>query len=170
MDYAKFLAATTYSGEELLNDWHWLMPAHLRLWHVTKTGDALLRDPVDGSIHLLDTSRGKVQRIAANESEFESLLNVSANQKRWLMTEIVNGQAMLGMRPAANQCLSFKQPLALGGELDPDNLEVIDIAVHFSISGQIHRQIKDIPPGEPIHQIRIEQPRSDRHRPWWRFW
>ena len=82
---------------------------------------------------------------------------------------IVDGQAALGMRPGPNECLSFRRLPVLGGQLDPDNLEKCSIPVHFSIAGQIHRQIKNLPPGTPI-DIKIEAPKFGKRRLWWKFW
>jgi hypothetical protein len=88
------------------------------------------------------------------------------------MFDVVDGQAALGMKPEKDQCLSFKHPPALGGELEPDNIEVSDVWVHFSIAGQLLRQIKDVPAGTRITDIVVEGPGATvrRKRPWWRFW
>jgi len=56
------------------------------------------------------------------------------------------------------QVFSWRTPPALGGELVADNLEPTDVAVHFSLTGQIHRQIADLPEGTPIPEIRTEDP------------
>jgi hypothetical protein len=157
----------------VLADWRWLTGPAPQLWLVTKAGDALLRDPSDGSVHFLDTVAGKAERIARDEAEFLALVTSGANADRWLMPAIVDGQAALGMRPAPGECLSFKHPPALGGQLDPDNFETCSILVHFSITGQIHRQIRDLPPGTPITEIKFEPPGGGTgggKRPWWKFW
>ena len=159
MNYRDYLATTTHSSDEVLGDWQWLIGTHLVLWHVTKAGDAFLRDPADGSIHMLDTVSGNVERIAADELEFESRTVSPRNAGKWLMPDVVEGQAVLGMRPGPNECLSFSPP-ALGGQLDPDNFESCNIPIHFSIAGQIHRQIKNLPPGTPI-DIKIEPPKFE---------
>jgi hypothetical protein len=167
MNYPKYLTNTT-AGDELLADWRWLTGPDLQLWHVTLAGDAFLRNPADGTIHFLDAVAGKVDRIASNEPEFEAAIASRPNAEKWLMPDVVKAQASLGMRPEANQCLSFKIPPALGGKLDPDNFEICDVLVHFSIAGQIQRQIKDLPPGTKIGKIDIKVPGTKR--PWWKFW
>jgi hypothetical protein len=53
------------------------------------------------------------------------------------------------------QVYSFKNPPVLGGEYEVDNFEPMDIEVHFSIFGQIHRQVKDLPPGTPITGMKL---------------
>jgi peptide chain release factor 1 len=39
-----------------------------------------------------------------------------------------------------------------------ENVEPADLEVHLSTTGQIHRQIADLPEGTPIPQIRIDDP------------
>ena len=165
MDYQNYLADTTVSGEAVLEDWRWLVGPTLELWRVTKAGDALLRDPADGSVHFLDVMFGKVERIADSDDAFVAALASSESAERWLMREVVDGQAALGMTPGTDECLSFKQPPVLGGEIEPDNFDIMSVLVHFSITGQIHEQVKDLPPGTKIGKIEIEEP-----RPWWKFW
>ena len=116
LDYRQYLATTTVSGDEVLDDWRWLTGSALQLWKVTKMGDAFLRDPEDGSIHFLDVISGKVERIAENESDFEAAIAVPENAERWFMPDVVNGQAALGMRLKTDECLSFKTPPCTGRE------------------------------------------------------
>ena len=162
MNYREYVATTTASANDILADWRWLMTPNLQIWHVTKAGDALLRDSADGSIHFLDTIAGKVQRIAGDRAEFEGLVATGEYADQWLMPEIVDSQASLGMRPGINECLSFKHPPALGGQLEPDNFETCSIPIHFSIAGQIHRQIRDLPPGTPVTNIKTEMRQTER--------
>jgi hypothetical protein len=168
--FREYLATTTVPGDDVLDDWRWLIGSKLQLWHVTKAGDAILRDPDDGSIRFLDVIGGKVHQIADNGPAFEAAVAEPENAERWLMPDVVDGQAALGMRPGTDECLSFKHPPVLGGQFDPDNFETCSVLVHFSIAGQIHRQVKDLPPGTKIGEIRIEEPGGRRRRPWWRFW
>ena len=170
MDYRRYLAETNKSGNAVLDDWRWLVGDQLQLWHVTKAGDALLRHSADGSIHFLDVKSGAVERIADHEAAFEAAVGSASNADRWLMSKVVDGQAALGMQPGADQCLSFQHPPALGGAISPDNLELCGILVHFSIAGQIHRQIKDLPPGTRIDELEIVPPGDGGRRPWWKFW
>ena len=45
----------------------------------------------------------------------------------------------------------FKQLPVLGGKYEPDNFELTDIAVHFSMSGQINFKLKDLPDGTKVN-------------------
>jgi hypothetical protein len=168
LDYRNYLAEITLAGDEVLVDWRWLIGPELQLWHVTKGGDALLRSPADGSIHFLDTMAGAVHLIADDGAAFETAVAVQTNATDWLMPAVVDYQLSDGKRPGVNECLTNQHPPVLGGQLDPDNIETCSVLVHFSIAGQIHRQIKDLPPGTKIDKIELagETPK----RPWWKFW
>lgn len=55
-----------------------------------------------------------------------------------------------GLTPGGDQVLSFKVPPVLGGELSPENLELADFVVAVNLTGQIHEQVKSLPPGTSI--------------------
>lgn len=170
MNLRNYIAETTVSSDAILDDWRWLISTDLEVWLVTLAGDALLKDCGDGSIHFLDAVSGTVERIADNEAAFEQALTSPENADHWLMPEVVDRQALLGMTSGVDECLSFKHPPVFGGELSPDNFETCNVLVHFSIAGQIHRQIKDLPPGTKIGRIEIKEPGGSSTRPWWKFW
>lgn len=159
---------TTYSIDELLDDWRWLVPEDVELVVITKAGDAFIRRLGDGAILRLNVVDGSVEQVCASLDEFQAAITDEQHVQRWFMPEIVQGQALLGMDPGENECLSFKHPPILGGQIDPDNIEVSDVAVHFSIAGQIHKQVKDLPPGATINELRFVGPGGKK--PWWRFW
>jgi Domain of unknown function (DUF1851) len=53
-----------------------------------------------------------------------------------------------------NQCVGYKVPLFLGGKDTLENLEVIDLEVYWTISGQLHAGARVLPPGTSIGQVR----------------
>lgn len=106
--------------------------------------------------------------MAADADELQRLIKQPDNRSAWFMLDVVLGQHALGMSPGFNECYSFKVPPVLGGKMDPDNIETCDIAVHYSIAGQIFRQVRDLPPGTRVDKIELTD-RSTK-KPWWRFW
>lgn len=71
------------------------------------------------------------------------------------MRLVMDQMAALQVGTAKNQSFSFKRPPILGGAIAADNSEVSDVVVHFSIAGQFHRQVKDLPPGMKIRNVKI---------------
>ena len=71
------------------------------------------------------------------------------------MVGLVKAASDTGLLPGADQVLSFKVPPVLGGELAPANLELADFVVAVNLAGQIHEQVRSLPPGTPITGITI---------------
>ncbi|MGB5867391.1 MAG: T6SS immunity protein Tdi1 domain-containing protein, partial [Arcobacteraceae bacterium] len=95
-------------------------------------------------IYSLSTAWAELTQIANNFDEYERLANESINLEEWFYKEFVDGQELINIIPKENECLSLDIPLVLSGQLLPDNIKTCDIDVHFSIIGQIHKQIKGI--------------------------
>ena len=49
-----------------------------------------------------------------------------------------------GRPPGDKQCVSFKQPLILGGKRVPENLELCDMDVHLSVLNQINAKVSQL--------------------------
>ena len=160
---------TTYPIEQLLEDWHWLLPDDVELVVITKSGDAFVRRRRDGVILWLNVVEASVTEVAATLEDFQTAMTAPQNVNAWFMPDVVQGQSVLGMDPGLNECLSFKLPPVLGGKIDPDNIEISDIAVHFSLAGQIHQQVKDLPHGTKIDRF-VEITERPQKKPFWRFW
>ncbi len=51
---------------------------------------------------------------------------------------------------------SFKVPPVLGGQFDVANIEVMPFVVTANLAGQLHQQIKELPPGTKISAFKME--------------
>ncbi len=58
--------------------------------------------------------------------------------------------------PAARQVYGFKIAPVLGGQVAVSNVEVIDFVVSINILGQLHKQVRNLPPGTPITGVTID--------------
>ena len=108
-----------------------------------------------GRVDFLDLISGKLKHVADSVEEMQQLINTRENQVEWLMTEVFATLQAQGVYFGEGQCYSFIKPPVLGGQLEPDNIEVADIYTHVSLAGQIHRQVKDLPAGTKITDIKI---------------
>jgi hypothetical protein len=43
----------------------------------------------------------------------------------------------------------------LGGEISLENIQVMDFVTAVNIAGQIHQQIRDLPPGTRIEDVKV---------------
>lgn len=140
--------------ETLLSDWKWAMPEPLRPVLLTAMGDAFAQGE-SGAVYFVDMVEGSVRPVADDGEAFQALLRNSE-----FVTDHLFPSRIVELRNAAitllpKQVYSHKQLLALGGADDIDNVEPTDVSVHVSIHGQVHRQIKDLPDGTPISEIKI---------------
>ena len=141
--------------DTLLEDWSWLIgPARLPIL-VTAAGDAFVQDADDGTVYFLDVGAGQIHPVASNPEELRSLLADKEFVVNRLAVQMVGALMQAGMKLEPGQVYSFKVPPVLGGQYALNNVEMTDIAVHFSVAGQICRQVRDLPEGTPIDSITI---------------
>jgi hypothetical protein len=137
-------------GTGLLHDWQWLLAGPHRLLAVTRMGDAFVEN-ADGEVIFLDTVDGVLKHAATNQNAYFKLLKAGALDPTWFNPGMV---ALLEARSellGPGECYSYKHPPALGGSFESANIEAVSAMVHFSIMGQIHQQIKHLPPGTEIN-------------------
>jgi hypothetical protein len=139
-----------------LADWHWVPGLAGKIPMVTSAfGDVFLEDQ-DG-VWFLDTIEGVLTREWDSPQALQAQLSTPEGQDRFLLTGLAGAAFERGLVPSDAQILCFKIPPILGGTFEPENLEVTDLVVALSIAGQLHRQVKDLPPGTPISGFTFEQ-------------
>jgi hypothetical protein len=139
---------------EALTDWQWLAELAGKRPLVTSAfGDVFLQG--DDGVWFLDTVEGKLSREWDSPTSLQAQLNTVDGQDRYLMAGLAVAAFNTGLLPSDRQVPSFKVAPVLGGSFEPQNIEVSDLIVTLSIAGQIHRQIKDLPPGTAISGIQI---------------
>ncbi len=142
--------------EALLTDWHWLIGSAKQPILLSALGDAYLQDTEDGTVHLLDVGGGALEKVADSVDEFRALLGDREFVMDSFVPSLILNLRASGKTLAPGQIYSFQHPPALGGEYSGDNLVPTDIQVHFSVLGQVHQQVKNLPEGTRIGEIRIK--------------
>lgn len=141
--------------DTLLDDWKWAMPEPLRPVLLTAMGDVFAQGE-SGAVYFLDVASGEIQSVADNGADFQGLLGDTHFVTEHLYPSRIVQLRKAGMTLEPQQIYSHIQPLVLGGEDEIDNIEPTDVAVHVSIHGQIHQQVRDLPEGTPISDIKFE--------------
>ena len=141
--------------ETLLDEWSWAMPEPTRPVLLTAMGDVFAQGD-SGTVYFVDSVEGTINAVAENGESFQLLLKDSQFVTDHMFPSRIVQLRNAGKTLAPQHVYSHTQPLALGGEDDLANVDVTDASVHLSIHGQVHRQIKDLPPGTPISDIKIE--------------
>ena len=143
-----------------LADWMWLPELEgLAPFAVTAFGDVFLSS--DDGVWFLDTIEGRVERKWDDRDALRAELDTEEGRSTYLLDGLVDGAVRHGVAPGPDQVLSFTVPPVLGGPLEVENVSALDLAVALSVTGQLHRQVKDLPPGTPVSGVSISHPTSD---------
>ncbi|NTW29543.1 MAG: DUF1851 domain-containing protein [Coriobacteriia bacterium] len=140
----------------LLADWVWLIGTSRLPILVTAAGDAFLQDVDDGSVLFLDTQAAELSTVADSPEELRSLLADRQFVYDYLFVEMCADLAAKGRTLGPGQVYDLEQPMVLGGNCVPDNIRSLDMAVHFSLLGQIHERTHNLPEGTSVAGVGIE--------------
>ncbi len=138
----------------LLEDWVWLIGTKNLPILVTASGDVFLQHTETGKISFMSVVSGKTNDIVDSIDAFRTRLTETDFVTEYFAVNLVGDLIQSGVKLDHNQIYSYRVPPALGGEFAIENIETTDIRVHFSLTGQIHEQIKDIPEGTIIDAIK----------------
>jgi hypothetical protein len=140
-------------SESLTDDWTWLIGTDKKVILISIIGDMFLANQ-NGSIFWLDVGQGKVEMVADDQTEFERKLTDVEQVNEWFMIDL-SSQLLSGMKLKPGELYSYKQLPILGGDYVTENFEPTSMAVHFSFAGQIHNQIKDLPEGTRVNEVKF---------------
>ena len=138
-----------------LESWTWLDLAGKAPLCASPFGDVFLEDPT-GGVWWLDTLEGTLTRPWPTRGEFASAVADEAGQDRYLLVGLALAAEDRGLRPGPDEVYGFTVPPKLGGRFEADNVEVIDFVLGVNVTGQIHQQLKDLPPGTKVTGFTIE--------------
>ena len=139
----------------LLESWEWLIGNDKKIILISTIGDAFLEDS-NGICYWLNVGEGIFEKVAENITEFETKLTNNEIVEDWFLVELVEELKKSGIKLTENNIYSYKTFPILGGEYLPENFEITDIEVHFEISGQIYKQVKDLPVRTKINKVEIK--------------
>ncbi len=153
------MPALTVSTEDLnlpsfLDDWRWLLKTPHDVLLITAMGSAFVTAS-DGAVHFLDTLEGTLSPVAPTRAAFMTLMDRRAFDPSWFNPDMLELKATQHVLLEPGQCYCYTLPPVLGGSFDSANVRPIDIAVHFSMAGQLHRQLQGHPPGFQITGLRF---------------
>jgi len=152
MDINKYILQIDdyYKWSEYLSDWKWLIPNQFNIWLVNLFGDILYYLEND-ELYILDVVDGKIELLAKNRDEFSRLIDNDPEIFKFrFYTELIDDLVSNNKILKENEIYSFLNLPILGGEYIVSNVETTDIDVNYSLLGQIHSQIKDLPDGTKV--------------------
>ena len=151
MQLTKTFAQESYSAA--LESWSWLPLADKVPVLATVFGDVFLQD-VEG-YWFLDSVEGKLAKVASTAEELKAILSTPEGHDRFLLAGLAHAAEGRGMQLQPSEVFDFTKPPILGGQLEIGNLAPNDFVVSLNIAGQIHDQVRKLPPGTRISNIKI---------------
>jgi Domain of unknown function (DUF1851) len=137
-----------------LESWSWLDLAGKLPVLASLFGDVFLQDRQ--GYWFLDTIEGRLTMIAATQDELQTILGTEEGQDHYLLGGLAMAAERHGLRPQPGEVYGFRVPPVLGGKTELDNVIVMDFVVSVNIAGQIHDQVRDLPPGTQIAGVQIQ--------------
>jgi len=153
MELTKTFAPEAYSSA--LESWSWLDIATKVPVLATLFGDVFFQDA--GGYWFLDTIEGSLGKVAGTRDELQAKLDTPEGQDQYLLGGLAMALDRDGLQLQPEQVYDFKVPPKLGGTFEPSNITVMDFVVSVNIAGQLHDQIRNVPPGTKIKGIKVDQ-------------
>jgi hypothetical protein len=134
--------------DRALESWHWIGIGDKNPLFTSPFGHVFLR--ADDGFWWLDTLEAALTREWATAEDLTAALNTPEGQDRYLLAGLAASAERQGITPTATQVYGFKIAPVLGGEVGLANVEAIDFVVSINLLGQLHQQVRDLPPGTKI--------------------
>jgi hypothetical protein len=142
-----------FSLDDALESWRWLVPRPVSFVAITALGDLFVLEG-DGSVWFMDTIDAKYYQVASSVAQWQAMLQDPEHVNAWFMPQFVGDLRSAGVTLKSGECFSATIPAVLGGAFTPENWQPTSWRVHFWSPGQIHQQVKDLPPGTKITGIK----------------
>jgi hypothetical protein len=110
----------------------------------------VLVESADGRFWRICPEELSCKPVAESREELDRLRSSSEFHRDWLMQPLVDLATSTLGAPAEDHCFCLKLPAVLGGEYGPSNLGTITLTELLATSGDIARQIEDVPDGGEI--------------------
>ena len=135
--------------EAVRSGWGWMDIDPKVVKAINAFGNLLVEDH-GGHYWRICPEETSAEMVAENEQTYNSLLLDAEFVEDWEMLRLVQVAVRKLGRPTDGRCLCLKVPAALGGKYDAENFGTIPITELILSSGDIARQIKNLPDGAQI--------------------
>ncbi len=139
--------------DKITENWTWLIGTDKTPIMVSAIGDMFLQAD-NKNIYWLDVGGGELKLVAERNQDFEEKLKNIEQVNEWFMINLTTDLRLSDKKLNEGQLYSYKKLPIMGGEYTVDNFAPLDIVEHFRYTGDIHKQIKDLPDGTKV-EIKI---------------
>lgn len=136
-----------------LESWSWLSLGDRVPVLASLFGDLFLQN--QHGYWFLDSIEGRLTLIASTRDELQAMLDTTEGQDRYLLGGLAMAAERRGLQLDSNEVYDFTIPPVLGGQTTVDNIVKMDFVVALNIAGQLHDQVRNLPPGTPIKGIQL---------------
>lgn len=137
-----------------LEEWAWLKPPRTPPVLVSAFGDLFFHTPE--GVMMLDTLDGALVRVAGGAAELRGQLATAEGRDNLLSDVWVQAGRRRGLTLDEGECFDWITPPVLGGAFAEDNVRKTLFVVKLDLAGQIHRQVKLLPPGTPVTGVTVD--------------
>jgi hypothetical protein len=117
-------------------------------------GDVFLQDAQ--GYWFLDSLEGTLTKVGKTRDELQAMLDAEEGQDNFLLGGLAMSAERLGMLLEPNEVYDFQIPPVLGGKTTVDNIVKMDFVVSLNLAGQLHNQVRHLPPGSKIKGIQVD--------------
>ena len=144
-----------FDRDTFLADWAWAMREPMLPVLITAVGDVFAQGD-SGAVYFVDVVCGDVEQVAQDMAVFRKRLSDAQFVEAYFQPGRISKLRDAGLLIGPREVYAHTKPLVLGGADELANYETSDAAVHVSMHGQIHAQVK-----EPARR----HGRRERHHP-----
>ncbi|MBO9562704.1 MAG: DUF1851 domain-containing protein [Niastella sp.] len=135
--------------DNVLSSWKWRIPNIQSVVLVSCLGDVFYVGD-DGGVYWLQTDCGDLTRAADDLAQFEQFLHDEEKVDDWFLPGFVEKLVNAGKVLKAGEVYSYLKLPVIGGTYSVENIAPTDVDVHFTFSGQICEQIRNLPDGTKV--------------------
>ncbi len=140
---------------EAMASWRWLVSEKSKPLLITAMGDVFL--DLSTSVWFLDTERGTVDRVAASREAWKESMKDPERLAAWFRPALVHQLVQHGLALKSGEVFSPLVPAVLGGTENPKNFTTSQWRNHLHILGQVHDQVRRLPPGTRMDRIVFDE-------------
>jgi hypothetical protein len=106
----------------------------------------------------LDIVEGTLTPRWDTSGDLHEALSTPEGEERYLLGRLAMDAAGAGIALSPTQVYDFTVPPCMGGRLEVANLKAMDFVVALDLAGQIHEQVRRLPPGTKTSGVTISRP------------
>jgi len=129
--------------------WAWLLPPRFEPVLASTLGDVFFQQG-GADVFWLNTGTAEITRVASSRLEFMELLGTEKADE-WFMPRLIEELQAAGKFLQPDGCYTYVAlPIFREGKYEVANLNPVPAAEHFYVSGEVHRQIRELPNGSKV--------------------